>query len=708
MHDVIVATTHHRLDDDTPPSDGNERRYRAMGLTGLIVLLLMTTNAVNPTDKNSSLRSSLFNTMDADDTNGATTTTAPVYVDGSGTISATSNSTDSRLRAVNIGMGCPEFEVAFDSATPGSATPFRSFTLTKGTGYAYVALHFSKLWMPRGVSVVLRAVEGFDTPDRTINLSTSYPSGQMYDDVLAQPLLTKEFRLEFYRNKGSPNTTEVDADLIADTFSVTDSDVTCFGFVIDSYDYILMDNDNPIVATDESICAFDNTKEAVCYYYDNATRTAFLAARSVARLLIPKGPGASAGCTAWLLGNQGHIMTNYHCVSTDDEASGTTVEFMAEANVCSDSVSCESWGACPGDTVAVSVDLIHADEELDYALLKLPSGGAQAAQTYGYLRLKTRDGVVGEQVYIPQHPLYEGKRIAMVDDYNNNVALLSLSASSCGTVGYSYTGDTQSGSSGSPVISFADHGVIALHHCGEMCANTGIPAKSIIADLTANGINVADFDGVDDGLDPAANAERFPAYTPPAPEAALPLTSRLTMNGAIILASSYVSIDSVKFTLASDTDISFDILSVEIADNDTFYDLNGDCQATYLDAMLYLFADGDSDPVFSIDDVQADDGYNDGSVSYRDPFMQTFLKKGSYTLAIAPTGASGDDALAGKTKADYPPELYTCRTHGSYGSYRLEISSTVGNNPLIFTSLPATVAINPALCHKTPEAICPS
>ncbi|KAE9294123.1 hypothetical protein PF008_g24631 [Phytophthora fragariae] len=708
MHDVMIATTHHRLDDDTPSSDGNERRYRAMGITGLIALLLMATYAANPSDQNNNLRSSIFNTMETDDTSGGVTT-APVYIDDSGTISATSNSsTESRLRAVNIGMGCPEFQTAFDSATPGSATPFRSFTLTKGTGYAYVALHFSKLWMPRGVSVVLRAVEGFDSPDRTLNLSANYPGGQVYDNVLAQPLLSKEFRLEFYRNQGSPNTTEVDADLIADTFSVTDSDVTCFGFVVDSYYYVLMDNDNPIVATDESICAVDNTKEAICYYDDNTTRTAFLASRSVARLLIPKGSGASAGCTAWLLGNQGHIMTNYHCVSTDDEASGTTVEFMAEASVCSDSVSCTSWGACPGDTVSVSVDIVHADEELDYALLKLPLDGAQTAQKYGYLRLKTRDGVVGEQVYIPQHPLYEGKRIAMVDDYTSNVALLSLSASSCGTVGYSYSGDTQSGSSGSPVISFADHGVIALHHCGEMCANTGIPAKSIIADLRANGIDVAEFDGVDDGADPAANTERFPAYTPPAPEAALPLTPRLTIDGAIILASSYVSIDSVKFTLSSDTDVSFDVLSVEIADNDTFYDLNGDCRASYLDSMIYLFADEDSDSVFTVDDTQADDGFDDGSVSYRDPFKQTFLKKGSYTLAIAPTGASGDDALAGKTKADYPPELYTCRTRGSYGSYRLQISSTIGDNPFTFTRLPATVAINPALCHKTPEAICPS
>lgn len=702
MLNFMVASPHHRLE---PESQHNnfDRRYRALGLIALVTLVILATYAVNSVPK---LRSDTFTPMQTD---GTSDTNESIYIDNAGKISAASNaSTESTLHAVHIAMGCPEMETAFDTAASGSLMPFRSFTLTKGTGYAYTALHLSKLWVPIGTSVLLRAVEGFDSPDRTLNLSINYPSGHSYADILAPPLLAKEFRLEFYRNAGSVNTTTFDADLIANTFSVTDSSTTCFGFVVDAYYYVLMDNDNPIVATDESICAIDNTKEAICYYDDSTTRTAFIASRAVARLLIPKGSDASAGCTAWLLGNQGHMLTNYHCVSTNDEASGTTVEFMAEADVCAVSASCTSWGACPGQVVSMSVDLIHANENLDYALIQLPADGAIIARTYGYLRLKLRDGVVGEQVYIPQHPLYEGKRIAMVDDYSNNVALLSLSASSCGTIGYSYSGDTQSGSSGSPVLSFADHGVVALHHCGEMCANTGIPAKSIIADLLVNGIDPAEFDGIDDGSNTLANTECFPIYTQPAPEVVQPLTPRLTLDGAIILASSYVSIDSVKFTLNRDTDLSFDVLSVEIADNDTFYDLNGDCRASYLDSMIYLFAEGESTAVFTVDDSLTDAPNQDGSVSYRDPYKRTFLKQGAYTLFIAPTGASEEDAFAGKTRADYPPELYTCRARGSFGSYKLQISSTVGVNPFTFTSIPATVGIDPAACRKAADTICAS
>ncbi|KAG6615997.1 WRKY transcription factor 19 [Phytophthora cinnamomi] len=565
------------------------------------------------------------------------------------------------------------------------------------------ALHFSKLWLPRRTSVVLRAVEGFDTPDRTLNLSENYPSGKNYGDILASPVLAKELRIEFYRSEGDFD--PIDDDLIADTFSVTDSDSKCFGFVVDSYFYVLMDDTNPMVATDESRCADDNTKRAICYYSDNTTQTVYLASRAVARLNTPRGSGESAFCTGWLLGNQGHIMTNYHCVSTDAEAAGTTVEFMVEDSACSEGVSCK-LNECEGKMVSFTTEFIRSSEVLDYALLKLPTDGAQTAQTYGYLRLKTRDGVVGEQLYIPQHPVGGNKRISLEDDYASKLGLLRLNASNCGITGYAYNGDTKTGSSGSPVLSFSDHGVVALHHCGEMCANTGIPAKDIVADLKANGIDVAAFDGIDDGSSHTANSERFPAYTPPVQESTLPLVPRLTLDGAIILASGYVSVDKVEFTLSRDTDVSFAVVSAEIADNGTFIDLNGDCRASYLDSIIYLFLNDSSTPVFFADDGDLSGNVEDGSISYRDPYKRTFVKRGSYVLAVASMGSSQDDALAGKTRADYPPELYTCQARGSYGSYRLQISSTFGDNPFTFTRLPTAIGIDLTSCHKVAEDIC--
>ncbi|POM74995.1 Hypothetical protein PHPALM_7956 [Phytophthora palmivora] len=241
-----------------------------------------------------------------------------------------------------------------------------------------------------------------------------------------------------------------------------------------------------------------------------------------------------------------------------------------------------------------------------------------------------------------------------------------------------------------------------------MCANTGIPANKIVADLNMAGINVAEFDGIDDESSRVANVERFPTYTSPAIQVMLPVVMRLTLDGAIILASGFVTIDRVEFTLSRDTDVSFGINSVEITDNDTFIDLNGDCRASYLDSVIYLFAKDSSTPIFSADDRNANDFIDDGSISYRDPYKSIFLKKGAYILTIAPTGTETEDALAGKAKVNDAPELYTCRTHSSYGPYRLKISSTVGSTPFQFTRLPATTGIDPTQCHKTAEVICPS
>jgi subtilisin-like proprotein convertase family protein len=45
--------------------------------------------------------------------------------------------------------------------------------------------------------------------------------------------------------------------------------------------------------------------------------------------------------------------------------------------------------------------------------------------------------------------------------------------------------DTQSGSSGSPVVAYSDHRVVTLHHCSG-CENTGVLIQDVIADLGAN------------------------------------------------------------------------------------------------------------------------------------------------------------------------------------------------------------------------------
>ncbi|MEM9493664.1 MAG: serine protease, partial [Myxococcota bacterium] len=225
---------------------------------------------------------------------------------------------------------------------------------------------------------------------------------------------------------------------------------------------------------EKAICGADDSEWAKCY--ESSESAAYNKARAVARLMI-NGTGA---CTGWLIGSEGHLMTNEHCIGSASAAANTDYEFMAEGTC---GTNCATWGGCPGVVEADTASLIQLDSALDYALVKLP---VNLTGTYGYLQLRPGGGSVGEQIYIPQHPQAWGKRIAMMD--GNQVAHIdTLNAAPCsggpGDVGYN--ADTQGGSSGSPVLGYSDNLVVALHHCA-YCPNRGVPVDPIISDLGNN------------------------------------------------------------------------------------------------------------------------------------------------------------------------------------------------------------------------------
>jgi PKD repeat protein len=225
----------------------------------------------------------------------------------------------------------------------------------------------------------------------------------------------------------------------------------------------------------EAICSADDKEWAKCYLGTDM----YNESKAVCRLLI----GGTSACTGWLLGSEGHVMTNNHCISTQSSADNTDYEFMAEGATCS--TDCSSWGACPGIVEASSGTMIKTSSTLDYTLILLPTN---ITSTYGYMQFRDTLPTIGERIYIPQHPGAKGKMLAVNSDTDGPYAkVYSTSMTPCmggpGDIGY--YADTEGGSSGSPVLGYTDNLVVALHHCAN-CPNRGVPIPSIITDLGTN------------------------------------------------------------------------------------------------------------------------------------------------------------------------------------------------------------------------------
>jgi hypothetical protein len=255
-----------------------------------------------------------------------------------------------------------------------------------------------------------------------------------------------------------------------------------WGLSIDRYtrgfDQAEIELANP--GTPTSICGVDDSEWAKCY--ETSEPEIYDRSRAVARIHLPSG----SSCTGWLLGCEGHLVTNNHCIGTPFDAQNTDYEFMAEGATCA--TSCTTGAACPGPIEATTATLIDTDVALDYTLVKLP---ANITPTYGYLQLRDTGPQLDERIYIPGHPAGWGKRISVFSTHATDASGLcevnSLSAPPCtggpGDIGY-YC-DTQGGSSGSPVLAYADHRVVSLHHCGS-CTNRGLDIVDVIASLGSN------------------------------------------------------------------------------------------------------------------------------------------------------------------------------------------------------------------------------
>lgn len=341
-------------------------------------------------------------------------------------------------------------------------------------GAEYIAPHFSSFDLPAGARLIVRSPDGSRSWTYTgRGKDLADPSRGFWGIHIYGEVAVIELRSRIAVDEGA---------VVIDRFAR--------GFRPDEMEPRPVE---PRPITSQAICGSDDSQWAKCY--ETSEPAAYEKAKAVARLLI----GGTSACTGWLVGSEGHVMTNEHCISTSSAAGDTNYEFMAEGSTCS--TACDSWGACPGTVVATSGSLVKVNAALDYTLIKLP---VNPTSTYGYLQMRNSDTFVGERIYIPQHPQAWGKKIALKAG-SGDAKIDTVTASGCSSRNYydlGYAADTQGGSSGSPVLSYADNSVIGLHHCGS-CPNRAVPITKVIADLgtaaplnsIAGGSSCTDSDG---------------------------------------------------------------------------------------------------------------------------------------------------------------------------------------------------------------------
>lgn len=208
----------------------------------------------------------------------------------------------------------------------------------------------------------------------------------------------------------------------------------------------------------ESTCGGgDDMRRAACYRSSNPT--IFDKAKAVAKIVIVKS-GGTFSCTAWRVGPRNDtMMTNNHCISNQNHANNTEVQFRYQQSTCE--------GSEFAGTVKVRANrLLVTNGPTDMTLFTI--NNPERVARFGALELENRNPRAREEIYIPQHARGWAKRIGVVDGGRNCAVNWVSSGASM-----NYRCDTQQGSSGSPVISRSSHRVIALHNAGGCSANGG-------------------------------------------------------------------------------------------------------------------------------------------------------------------------------------------------------------------------------------------
>lgn len=189
--------------------------------------------------------------------------------------------------------------------------------------------------------------------------------------------------------------------------------------------------------------------------------------KSIARLRFVADDGEIYSCTAFLV-SPNLMLTNQHCIAGRTELESALVDFDFDSKIA------ETF-----DTRLSTI--VASDYELDYSLVELVNVVDRTPLTFDESTAKT-----GQELLIIQHPGGEPKQVS-VDDCA--VGEQSVKGRSDEQSDFEHLCDTETGSSGSPVIDWNSRSVVGLHHLGFEEDNNNLLNRAVHITLILNDLD---------------------------------------------------------------------------------------------------------------------------------------------------------------------------------------------------------------------------
>lgn len=173
-------------------------------------------------------------------------------------------------------------------------------------------------------------------------------------------------------------------------------------------------------------------------------------ARAIAKLSFIKD-GFQRTCTGFMI-SENRMVTNHHCIADDPTCWSTLATFGYEYD--------DHWRKQPGTEVRCE-RVAKASEVADLSIIVL-EGHPGRSDEWGALSISPQQTILGLSASIIQHPSGETKKAVTK---NCQVIIVSAENASGKAIDFAHTCDTETGSSGSPILD-ENFQVVGIHHLG--------------------------------------------------------------------------------------------------------------------------------------------------------------------------------------------------------------------------------------------------